>query len=176
MLFKSSAISSTLRNVSSVRRKLANLAYIVASIAHITACGWFYIGSHYKVLIELQARIKLFPIVETSLQDWFPGRGVSWYSVEPDMIERSFINYNKFGMHSDATVWEQYLLSFYWVCTTLTGNGLIGDEMPQNVVEMIYCIGLMVISLTLFRYSFFCCNILVVHNEFWLCVRLFLSF
>ena len=67
------------------------------------------------------------------------------------MLNKSVIDYDKFGMEEGATVWEQYLLSFYWVCTTLTGNGLIGDVAPQNIVEMIYCIGLMIISLTLFR-------------------------
>jgi hypothetical protein len=67
------------------------------------------------------------------------------------MQDKAIIKYNRFGMGSDATVWDQYLISFFWVCTTVTGNGSIGDVMPQNNVEIIYCTILMVVSLTLFR-------------------------
>ena len=63
----------------------------------------------------------------------------------------SVINYTKFGMENGASVWEQYLISLFWVGTTLTGNGSIGDVRPQNMVEILYCTGLMILSLTLFR-------------------------
>jgi hypothetical protein len=85
------------------------------------------------------------------LQNWFPERGISWYRVDVTMQDKAIIDYHKFGMLAGSTVWEQYLISFYWVCTTVTGNGSIGDVMPQNMVEIIYCIGLMIVSLTLFR-------------------------
>jgi hypothetical protein len=67
------------------------------------------------------------------------------------MLDKAIIKYHRFGMESNATVWEQYLISFFWVCTTVTGNGSIGDVLPQNNVEIIYCICLMIVSLTLFR-------------------------
>ena len=88
------------------------------------------------------------------MQYWFPGRGVSWYKVEPDLRSVAVIDYNQFGMEPGASVWEQYLISLFWVGTTVTGNGSIGDVMPQNVVEILYCTVLMIVSLTLFRYSY----------------------
>ena len=96
------------------------------------------------VLSESQAEQLVFQI-------WFPGRGISWHKVEPALQDKAIIDYNKFGMEEGTTVWEEYLISFYWVCTTVTGNGSIGYVMPQNIVEIIYCIGLMILSLTLFR-------------------------
>jgi hypothetical protein len=57
------------------------------------------------------------------LQDWFPGRGVSWYTVEESLKNISFTDHHKFGMQEGSSVWEQYLLSFYWVAATLTCNG-----------------------------------------------------
>ena len=88
-----------------------------------------------------------------ALQNWFPGRGISWHRIDPSLLDKAIIDYHKFGMDPASTVWEQYLISFYWVCTTITGNGSIGDVMPQNMVEILYCTGLMIVSLTLFRCS-----------------------
>ena len=48
---------------------------------------------------------------------------MSWYTVEIALINVSFTDHNKFGMQEGATVWEQYLLSFYWIAATLTCNG-----------------------------------------------------
>ncbi len=59
------------------------------------------------------------------MQYWFPGRGVSWYTVEADLINISFIDHaHKIGMKGGSTVWEKYLVSFYWVAATFTCNGL----------------------------------------------------
>jgi hypothetical protein len=86
-----------------------------------------------------------------SVQYWAPDGGITWHRINPNMESKAIIDYDKFGMQDGATVWEQYLISFFWVCTTITGNGSIGDVMPQNMVEIIYCIGLMIVSLVLFR-------------------------
>ena len=56
-------------------------------------------------------------------QSWFPQDAVSWYSTSTTMANLSFTDHDKFGMETDASVWKQYLLSFYWVAATLTCNG-----------------------------------------------------
>jgi len=56
-------------------------------------------------------------------QKWFPEMGVSWYKAEDSMMNISFTHHDKFGMQPGASVWQQYLLSFYWVAATLTCNG-----------------------------------------------------
>ena len=65
----------------------------------------------------------LFDVLQNVGQYWFPGKGVSWYAVEEDLEDASYVNHNKFGMVAGSTVWDQYLLSFYWVAATITTNG-----------------------------------------------------
>ena len=35
-----------------------------------------------------------------------------------------------------GTVWEQYMLSFYWIVSTLSTQGQIGQMQPQNLLEV----------------------------------------
>ena len=58
-----------------------------------------------------------------SLQYWYPQDAVSWYRVSTPFSNMSFTDHDKFGMEGGSAVWEQYLLSFYWVAATLTCNG-----------------------------------------------------
>ena len=58
-------------------------------------------------------------------QYWYPALGISWYTIAPDLASEAVIEYDKFGMGPNAEVWEQYLISFYWVTTTLTVNGYV---------------------------------------------------
>ena len=117
---------------SSVQR-LAELFVAVVALLHIIACGWFFIGSQYI--------------------NWFPGKGVTWYTAEPDLLNSTLIVYSQqLGMEAGSTVWTQYLLSFYWVCVTLTSYGMTGSVIPQNVTEVIYSVALMVLNMTVFRF------------------------
>ena len=60
----------------------------------------------------------------TFLQYWNPAEGISWCTISSDLSAYAEIDYdNIFGMGPDAEVWQQYLISFYWVATTLTVNG-----------------------------------------------------
>jgi CRP-like cAMP-binding protein len=117
---------------SSVQR-LADLFVAVVALLHVIACGWFFIGSQYV--------------------GWFPGRGVTWYTAEPNLLNSTLVQYDEqLGTSSGSTVWEQYLVSFYWVCVTLTSYGMVGNEIPQNVTEVIYSVALMVLNMTVFRF------------------------
>ena len=70
------------------------------------------------------------------LQFWYPTEGISWYTVAPDLASSAEIDYeNIFGMGPNAQVWEQYLLSFYWVATTLTVNGYAFDFSCNNYIS-----------------------------------------
>jgi len=120
------------RSDESARGRLMRLAFVVFSIIHVGACIWFYMGSQY-------AR-------------WFPDHAISWYEVDDKLHSISYTEHDKFGMHADSTVWEQYLASFYWVAATITSSGLVGDVIPSNPIEMIFCICLMILNLTLLRF------------------------
>ena len=47
---------------------------------------------------------------------------------------------------------KQYLLSFYWACTSLTTNGLAGYMTPKNQTELTFTILCMVCTLTIYSY------------------------
>ena len=50
-------------------------------------------------------------------------QAISWYHVDEKLKDLSYTNHDKFGMEDNASVWEQYSISFYWVATTFTSNG-----------------------------------------------------
>ena len=66
--------------------------------------------------------------------------------------------YDGFGYLSDPDnspeyrVWKQYLLSFYWITTTVTSTGVLGDLLPKNYGELILTMTILLINLTLFNY------------------------
>ena len=133
----------------------------------------FFINSANLAHVRLCTQLTLFSLFE---QNWYPGTGISWYTVESDLEWEKYIEYDKFGMGPNATVWEEYLISFYWVSSTLTSSGwnyfnifyviwfpayalrcvsfrMVGDVVPQNPVEIIFCIVLMILNLTLYRWA-----------------------
>jgi hypothetical protein len=57
-------------------------------------------------------------------QEWYPDHAISWYKVDDEFLAISYTEHNKFGMKAGATVWKQYLASFYWVAATITSSGL----------------------------------------------------
>ncbi len=57
-------------------------------------------------------------------QRWYPDHAISWYEVSDEYVSISYTEHNHFGMKAGASVWEQYLASFYWVAATITLNGL----------------------------------------------------
>jgi hypothetical protein len=85
-------------------------------------------------------------------QEWYPDHAISWYKVDDEFLAISYTEHNKFGMKAGATVWKQYLASFYWVAATITSSGLVGDVIPSNPVEMMFCTCLMILNLTLMRF------------------------
>ena len=66
--------------------------------------------------------------------------------------------YTGFGYQNDQdsspwfSVWRQYLLSTYWVTSTITTTGVIGDMQPKNYMEVIFTIFLLLLNLTWFSY------------------------
>ena len=105
------------------------------------------------------------------MQYWYPNSAISWYYVSPALESISYTDHtNKNGLQSGASVLERYVISFYWVAATFTANGysfvkthflepadfiyhdsLVEDLIPSNEVEIIFCMILMVLNLTLFR-------------------------
>jgi hypothetical protein len=71
------------------------------------------------------------------LQSWYPDKAISWIAVDESLKWISYTNHeHKFGMGVNANVYEQYLISFYWVATTVTSNGLDDPIKIFNIVKM----------------------------------------
>ena len=53
---------------------------------------------------------------------------------------------------TQGTVFDQYLISLYWINTVLSTTGLIGAMSPTNEPEVVFTIVTMVINLTVYSY------------------------
>ena len=118
------------RNLTTLMR-IRSLAITSASVIHILGCGWFYIGRNYGF--------------------WFPDRNVTWYLVDEELEDETF-EHDLWGMDPGSTVWEKYLISFYWVASIMSANPMVGSVLPQNILEILYSMVVMTANLTLFRY------------------------
>ena len=117
----------------STRRRILELSMVLMALLHIAACAWFYIGTRYK--------------------EWHPGSAVSWCEIDPSLASLARISYeDRFGLRPQSSVWDQYLISLYWVTATLTSYGIVGDILPQNNTEIVYTMVLMVMNITVFGY------------------------
>lgn len=70
--------------------------------------------------------------------------GQSWFS--------TFEGVGTVRQLEQSSVWNQYLVSFYWVATVLSTSGLIGDLNPSNQGEVIFTCVTMVVNITVFSY------------------------
>lgn len=107
---------------------LQNIFRLVTLLLHWTCCCWFYLGRSYS--------------------QWSPSDHVSWTQVDPDIVHLTFDREEIFGLDGHATVWDKYLMSLYWVTATLTANGSVGVLLPQNLIEIIFTILLLILNLT----------------------------
>jgi len=73
-----------------------------------------------------------------------------WTSLE---YEYSGFGYKEDPENSSHTrVWKQYLLSLYWVSSTVTTTGIIGDMYPKSYSEVLFTMSLLICNMTLFSY------------------------
>ena len=103
-------------------------------ICHICACVFIYIG--------------------TRVPEWNLGQmnQISWIIADPSLKGTVYSRDEHFAMKPDSSGILRYLLSFYWVLSTITGDGMIGPLTPQNFIEILYTIILMAINLTIYSW------------------------
>lgn len=70
--------------------------------------------------------------------------GHSWFS--------TFQGLNHSGDLHVANMFDQYLVSFYWVATVMSTTGLIGTMNPTNQAEVLFTCATMVLNITCFSY------------------------
>ena len=76
----------------------------------------------------------------------------------------------------DAPVPDQYLLCTFYVLATLSSEGNVGELVPETMLEMVFCLLLMIISTTLFIYVLGEISSLVMKMDDEVCPLFALSF
>ena len=104
-------------------------------ILHICACIYYYIGRKIP-------RWDLGPMYQ-----------ISWLYADSNLGIDTFDRetYHP-SMRPDATHVERYILCLYWVISTITCQGVIGDLGPQNLFEIMYSVVLLLFNLTIYRW------------------------
>ena len=103
-------------------------------ICHYATCIYFYIGEN--------------------VPNWNLGKmnQVSWLHANSEVEAETYDREAHFGLKTMALGIDRYVLCFYWVLSTITCQGVTGDVVPQNFLEIIFTIALLAINLTIYRW------------------------
>jgi CRP-like cAMP-binding protein len=132
-LIKLSRLSDTANasvEVSPVVLRMSTLMCKIFFLAHLLSCIWFYLSTN-----------------EGSWEDSCEAGQIKCTKGEAPTNWVESLGDNA-GID---TFWDQYVVTLYWVCTTMTTVGY-GDITPTNNAERIFAIGVMVIGATVFGY------------------------
>ena len=117
------------------------------------------VGSMTKLIIYIWMLLHVASCLLFVLGNERPANTWTWYRAPVnDGNEVQTFEYMGFGSAEDPDdspwyrIWKQYCLSFYWVTTTVTSTGIIGDMHPKNYQEVIFTMAMLIINLTLFQY------------------------
>ncbi len=117
---------------------IGDLLVVIFLVLHICASIYFFLG---RAARHWQAEM---------------GRPqISWFFIEDDFKDLSLYERSEdfhFVFGEDTWVVERYLFSLYWVATSVTVSGQVGKFLPQNVEEIIFTIGIMILNMTVYRW------------------------
>ena len=148
------------RTTSAVSNPLMLIVPFVAGM-HVCCCLWYYVGIHYKSwdLVHPFSWFKIgYPLndpryIPDTAED---GNSYEYHGLSCNETKTAVCNpgetwyyYGMWYTDSDAA---RYLLSLWVVCGRVADQSLLGDIVPQNFVEVVFSIGLMMMNLTVFRY------------------------
>eukprot|EP00928_Gymnodinium_smaydae_P003153 TRINITY_DN11124_c3_g1_i3.p1 TRINITY_DN11124_c3_g1~~TRINITY_DN11124_c3_g1_i3.p1 ORF type:complete len:577 (-),score=74.51 TRINITY_DN11124_c3_g1_i3:29-1759(-) len=113
-----------------VAMRMMSVCIRIFFLAHLMGCGWFY--------LTLVA------------PEWNSGCHSGLLKCDHNDTPTTW--YAALGSNADAnSVTRQYIVSLYWVFTTMTTVGY-GDITPTNNIERIYAIIVMIVGATVFGY------------------------
>ncbi len=140
MLYVYNAFKESRRGVSGVHiGSMSRLIAYITMLLHVASCILFLLGNDGP----------------TDLYTWYrsPLEDASDLDLQSFDYQRTGFGYQRDTDDSPwYRVWKQYLLSFYWVTSTVTTTGVINDMYPKNYGEIVFTMALLVINLTLFSY------------------------
>ena len=103
-------------------------------IVHMCASVWYCLG-------------RVMPFFQ-------PDGALTWLYAHEDYVAEgvTFDRESYFALRSNSSTGIRYAASFYWVAGTLTANGSVGSLLPQNELEIMWTIFLMILNMPLFRW------------------------
>ena len=139
-----------------MRQILASLA-----VLHIFCCSWFFIARKYQFCDPMNPYVWFKPNYPEDDPRYRPNLPTDTNGFEYDMLScnqtqaaacDSNESWYYFGMGVTDGFLAKYILSLYFIATRITNQGLYGNIVPQNFLEVAFCICFMVLNLTLFRW------------------------
>jgi hypothetical protein len=114
--------------------KIQNLVVTFLLILHMCACIWYCLG---RAVPELK-----------------PGPALSWLYADEiySGTSGSFDRNTYYVSNPSTSIFERYVGCLWWVAASICANGLAGNVRPQNFVEILWTITLMILNMTLFRW------------------------
>lgn len=138
--------------------RMPKMAYVVAAfretrpglfdtwIVEVRLYIFIMIGLHFFSCI-------LFVLGNTERENEY-----TWYKPPAVSTGGPDFEYTGFGYSNDPDnspwyrIWKQYLLCFYWVTSTVTTTGVLGDMFPKNSGELIFAMIMLLAHITIFNY------------------------
>jgi hypothetical protein len=140
MLLYFSIISPRTIIYSARGNSIADSVVFILIIVHIAACLYFYLGRAIPTTYSPHLNASAF------------STNISWSYAPPDSSLNSWW-YNRtehFAMRPSSNVFEKWLLCVYWVLSTLSAQGVIGDLSPQNFDELLFVMALVILNVTFY--------------------------
>ena len=139
------------------------ITLVLQSVAamHLFCCFWYYVGVQYKYWDPVHpfTWFKLgYPRDDPQYIPDSPelGNGYEYHDLSCSETLTATCKPNEnwyyFGMWYTDPGAAKYLLSLWIVCTRVAAQSLIGNIVPQNFVEVVFSIFLIMMNLTVFRY------------------------
>jgi CRP-like cAMP-binding protein len=129
--------------------RMFQLFSVFMIVAHLLACTMFYVGTEYmernRTCSDEGCRCYIDP---KHRQDELPGQctSVTWTT------SKTFMLPGKGEWHvADMDADKQYLISFYWVITTMATVGY-GDISPKAFYEYVLCVVMQIVGVTTFGF------------------------
>ena len=135
-------------------KEVMRQVFFVVQFIHVAACCWFLIGRCYPVWFPqtpiswLVNRIDPEVLPSSHMSAWDRSKHFA-YRTDPRIMDLGHVaSHDHDRTETFSSVWEQHLMSVYWLSCTLTINGAIGDVIPTNEVELLFVMSLIMCNLT----------------------------
>ncbi|KAK9861698.1 hypothetical protein WJX84_004552 [Apatococcus fuscideae] len=144
------------KDADSLWARVKSLTIILMAVMHIFACAWWYIGTYNQQNFwnTDKFEITLTPGMNDTVTA-IAGQDFNMTDYNAQLPNYWVGRYQGFGlndMYLSGSIWQQYLLCFYWVLATISTNGQVQNMVPKNLAEILFGYLVLIASVTLVAY------------------------